>query len=174
MDFHTIRFIVIAAVLYGLMHFGYHKVNDSTLSQTIYPTIIGEPAAKVIALITPDRSVQIRDNKILSSKATLNIVRGCDGSGVWFMLLAAVLGFGATIRQTIVGLILGTLTVYIINQIRIVGLFYLVEWDRTLFPVVHTYYAPTLIVFLIAGFFLLWTRWTVTDSEKRSKETSPS
>ncbi len=163
MDFHTIRFIVLAAVLYGIMHFAYHQVPDSTLRETVYPSVIGHPAEAVITTITPDRVVRVKDNQILSNKVSLNIVRGCDGSGVWFMLLAAVLGFGASLRHTISGLLLGTFTVYLINQVRIVGLFYLIEYDRTLFPAVHTYYAPTLIVFLIAGFFLWWTRWTMVE-----------
>ena len=58
------------------------------------------------------------------------------------MLIAAVLGFGAKLRQTVLGLLLGSFTVYVINQIRIVGLFYLVEYDRTLFPAVHTLLRP--------------------------------
>lgn len=165
MDFHTIRFVVLAAVLYGAMHFAYHQIPDSTLREKIYPTVIGHPAEKVIMAMTPDRVVKVRDNQILAKGVSLNIVRGCDGSGVWFMLLAAVLGFGAKLRDTLIGLLLGTLTVYVINQVRIVGLFYLIEYDRTLFPAVHTYYAPTLIIFLIAGFFLWWTRWTVTRAE---------
>jgi len=164
-DFHTIRFVVLAAIFYGVMHFAYHQIPDSTLREKIYPTVIGHPAEKVITTITPDRVVRVKDNQILAKGVSLNIVRGCDGSGVWFMLLAAVLGFGAKLRDTLIGLLLGTLTVYVINQIRIVGLFYLVEYDRTLFPAVHTYYAPTLIIFLIAGFFLWWTRWTVTSAE---------
>lgn len=166
MDFHTIRFVVIAAALYGLFHLGYHKVPDSVLRESIYPNVIGHAAAATIKIITPDRIVRVKDNRIMSSKAALNIVRGCDGSGVWFMLLAAVLGFGARIKHTLLGLALGTLVVYLVNQVRIVGLFYLVEYDRTLFPVVHTYYAPTLIVFIIAGFFLWWTRWTTLQEKE--------
>ena len=48
----------------------------------------------------------------------MNIVRGCDGSGVWFMLSAAIIGFGAKMRETLIGLFLGTITVYLINQVR--------------------------------------------------------
>jgi exosortase family protein XrtM len=168
-DFQTLRFVVIAAVLYGLMHFAYHKVPDETLREVVYPSIIGHAAAKTINTLTPERNVRVSDNKISSNKAVLNIVRGCDGSGVWFMLLAAVLGFGAKFKETLVGLVLGSLTVYLINQVRIVGLYYLVEYNRMLFPPVHTYFAPTLIVFIIAGFFLWWTRWVSIREQKSNK-----
>jgi len=164
-DFQTLRFVVVAAVLYGLMHLAYHKVPDDTLREVIYPNLIGHAAAKVINTITPDRYVRVSDNKIASKKAVLNIVRGCDGSGVWFMLLAAVLGYGAKFKHTLVGLVLGSLTVYLVNQLRIIGLYYLVEYNRMLFPAVHTYFAPTLIVFIIAAFFLWWTRWVAIHEQ---------
>ena len=169
MDFQTFRFITIAALLYGAFHFAYHKIPDEVLSTKIYPNVIGHFAADTINAITPDRNVTIKDNSIISKTAKLNIVRGCDGSGVWFMLSAAILGFGASFRHTLVGFVLGTVTVYLINQVRIVGLYYVIEHNRAWFPPVHTYYAPTLIIFLIAGFFLVWTRWAsageFTDSD---------
>ena len=163
MDFQTFRFIAIAAILYGAFHFAYHKVPDEVLSTKIYPNVIGHFAANTINTLTPDRNVTVKDHAIISKAAKLNIVRGCDGSGVWFMLTAAIVGFGASVRHTIVGFVLGTLTVYLINQVRIVGLFYVIEYNRAWFPPVHTYYAPTLIIFLIAGFFLAWTRWCSKD-----------
>lgn len=171
MDFQTFRFIAIAAILYGAFHFAYHKIPDEVLSNKIYPNVIGHFAANTINTLTPERNVTVKNNAIISKAAKLNIVRGCDGSGVWFMLTAAILGFGASVRHTIIGFVLGTLTVYLINQVRIVGLFYIIEYNRAWFPPVHTYYAPTLIIFLIAGFFLVWTRWSsndglATDSEE--------
>lgn len=169
MDVQTFRFITIAALLYGAFHFAYHKIPDDVLSTKIYPNVIGYFAADTIRFLTPDRTVLVVDNAIISKKAKLNIVRGCDGSGVWFMLMAAILGFGASIRHTLIGLVLGTLTVYLINQVRIVGLFYVIEYNRAWFPPIHTYYAPTLIIFLIAAFFLTWTRWSM-DEESTSND----
>jgi len=203
-DFRTLSFVAIAGLLYGLLHQYYtHGIDDEVLRKSLYPTVIGQPAVKVINAMTPERRAKSSDNKISSRKAVLNIVRGCDGSGVWFMLLAAVFAFGVTQSNSIaasnarfrdmseelgslprsilafffanmarfyevfVGLALGTVVVYLVNQIRIVGLFYLVEWDRTLFPVVHTYFAPTLIILIIAGFFLWWTQWAMLRWQKK-------
>lgn len=147
----------------------YHKVPDDTLRKTIYPNVIGHAAAKVINTVTPEHRVRVHENKLSSGSTVLNIVRGCDGSGVWFMLMAAVLGFGARFKATIFGLLFGTLVVYIVNQIRIVGLFYVVEHNRMWFPPVHTYYAPTLIILIIAIFFLWWTRWSILTDPKNTE-----
>ena len=168
MDFHTLRFVVVAAILYGVFHWAYHQVPDTTLRTVIYPNLIGHSAAKVINTMTPERKVRVKDNTISSNKAVLNIVRGCDGSGVWFMLMAAILGFGAKFKHLLVGVVLGTIAVYSINQVRIVGLYYLIEWNRNYFPMVHTYFAPTLIIFLIAAFFLWWTRWSMQYSNREN------
>ncbi len=163
MDLKTFKFIAISGILYGIFHFSYHQISDETLSKTIYPSIIGKPTASIINTITPDRNIQINDHSIISKRAKMNIVRGCDGSGVWFMLSAAIIGFGAKFRETLIGLFLGTITVYIINQVRIVGLYYVIEYNRAWFQPVHVYYAPTLIIFLIAIFFLFWSRWATKN-----------
>lgn len=171
MDFQTLRFIIVAAILYGAMHFVYHKVPDETLRTVIYPNLIGHAAAATINTLTPDRKIRVFENKISSNKAVLNIVRGCDGSGILFMITAATLGFGARFKQTIVGLILGTALVYVVNQIRIVGIYYLIEYNRAWFPAMHTYYAPTLIVFIVAGYFLWWSRWATVHDNKQAAPT---
>lgn len=206
MDTQTIRFVIIAAALYGLFHWAYLNVPDDSLRKVVYPNVIGHAAAKVITTATPKYKVTIRDNTIRSGSTILNIVRGCDGSGVWFMLMSAIIGFGiaqnagmgrdkeeykaslqdpnsATVasrinaaalgivarsKEIIGGILIGTIVVYIINQIRIVGLFYLVDWKRSLFPVVHTYFAPTLIILIIAGFFLWWTQWSMQRWMRKS------
>ncbi len=172
-DFRTLRFILIASILYGVFHFAYHKVPDQVLSTKVYPAIIGKLAEKTINTITPDRNIRAINHSLISSKAKLNIVRGCDGSGVLFMLTAAIIGFGASLRKTVIGLALGITTVYAINQIRIVGLYYVIEYNRAWFPPLHTYYAPTLIILLVAAFFLFWTRWAVAD-DAAQKEEKPS
>lgn len=171
MDIKTLRFVAVAAILYGLLHFLYHLIPDSTLRTTIYPNIIGHPSAAMINAITPERDIRIKDNKIISNKATLNIVRGCDGSGVWFMLIAAVIAFWSGIKQTFVGLLAGTAVVYIINQLRIVGLFYVVEYNRDWFDPFHVYFFPSLIILIIASLFLIWAKWaTNLDRASPSKE----
>ncbi|MBT8149208.1 MAG: hypothetical protein KJO24_04715, partial [Gammaproteobacteria bacterium] len=72
MDFHTLRFVVVAAALYGLFHWAYHQIDDDTLRTKIYPNVIGHAAAKVINTFTPERNVRVRDNTIASNKAVLN------------------------------------------------------------------------------------------------------
>ena len=168
MDFQSFRFIVVAGILYAAFHFAYNQIPDDYLRNTIYPNVIGHAAAETIKTLTPDRTVVVSNNALISPRAKMNIVRGCDGSGVWFMLSSAIIGFGASFRQTITGLVAGTITVYIINQIRIVGLYYVIEHNRAWFPPVHTYYAPTLIIILIAGFFLFWTRWTMDGQDQNA------
>ena len=164
MDYQTFKFIAVAGILYAIFHFSYHQIPDEVLSKKIYPTVIGHPTALIINTITPDRNVQVNDQSIISKKAKMNIVRGCDGSGVWFMLSAAIIGFGAKMRETLIGLFFGTITVYLINQVRIAGLYYIIEYNRSWFQPVHVYYAPTLIIFLIAVFFLFWTRWVTNEN----------
>jgi len=145
LDRHTISFVLLAGIIYAALHFAYHKVPDDYLRKTVYPNVIGHTAVNIINTATPDRNASVNDNRILSGNTILN----------------------TRLPEIISGLILGSLAVYLINQTRIIGLFYLVEWRRELFPVVHTYFAPTLIILLVAGFFLWWTQWAIDRWTKR-------
>mgnify|MGYP002622546455 CR=1 FL=1 len=95
-----------------------------------------------------------------SKSANLQIVRGCDGSGVLFLLVAAVLAFNAHFKKKVIGLLIGIAFVYVINTIRIIFIYYIVSNHNDLFVEFHSLIAPSIIVILTSFVFILWANWS--------------
>ena len=154
-------FIVAFLGLYAVFHGLYFLVPDKTLSEVVYPHGVGSVSAALINAIEPEARAVAEKNSVKSPRAQLDIVRGCDGSGVLFIVAAATLAFATSVKRKLVGLLLGIVLVYVINQIRIVGLYFVVANRVEWFPFLHTYVAPTFIIVLVCLYFAWWTKWAV-------------
>ena len=66
----------------------------------------------------------------------------------------------------LVGITVGMLTVQLLNLARIISLFYLGQWNKTVFEWAHLYLWQALIMLDVLFVFLLWLRWL---SRKRSE-----
>jgi len=155
-------FIAMFLGLYVVFHGLYFLVPDETLSEVVYPYGVGSVSVALINAIEPDAKAVAENNSVKSRRAQLDIVRGCDGSGVLFIVAAATLAFATSIKRKLVGLALGLALVYVINQVRIVGLYFVVANRVEWFPFLHTYVAPTLIIVLVCVYFSWWTKWATS------------
>lgn len=148
----VVRFIagyVALFLLYGL-------VSNATLRDTVFFHGLTRPTAAVIDFIAPAEQVRAVANTIVSPRATLEIVRGCEGAGTFFLLGAAVIAFGAPWRRKLGGVLLGFAVVYAINLARIIGLYFIVAYREPWFLVTHTYVAPIAVIAAVAAFFWWW------------------
>lgn len=59
-------------------------------------------------------------------------------------------------RAWLLGLEVGCLLVFVLNQGRVLALFYVFRTDRTLFDVLHSVIAPLLLILAASAFFLVW------------------
>ncbi len=93
----------------------------------------------------------------LSSKDFgMNIVDGCNGVFATAILLAGIIAYPSKIRDKAVGISIGIPAIFIINQLRVVSLFYLGRSHPTVFEEVHVYvWQPVIIIFAI----LVWDFW---------------
>ena len=142
--------------IYALLHYAYFKIPDELFREVIYSHGFVAPCTNLIHWILPDERVSVVQNHLVSPRADLEIVRGCDGAGALFLVVAALLVFPATFQRKLLGLGLGILLMYGLNLARITGLYFLIAYQRDWFPLVHTYLAPTLIILLACLFFAWW------------------
>lgn len=150
-----LRFILFIAC-YVLFDYGYFKIPIDTFINIIYFHGVVTVCADAINFITPLEQVFATGNHLLSSAADLEIIRGCDGAGVFFLLFSAILVFPAKFRTKLTGLVLGCILIYGCNLIRIIGLYFVVAHNPSLFSLVHSYIAPTLMVLVACGYFAYW------------------
>ena len=101
------------------------------------------------------------------------IEAGCNGIEAAIILMAAMLAFPvATRQQRFIGIALGLMTVQTLNILRIISLFYLGQWNRTVFEWAHLYVWQALIMLDVLLVFLFWLRWVSRQAHTGSPTAS--
>lgn len=150
------HFLILFIIGYVLMHILYFLIPDSFLLGTIYRWVIVLPSVAAINLLSPQEGVHGVASAIVSGRASLEVVRGCDGSGAIFLLSSAILAFPSRWRAKLLGFAGGFLLVYGLNQVRIIGLYFVEAYRKDWFTLLHVYLAPTLVVIVSALYFVSW------------------
>lgn len=151
------RFLAKLALGYALLMGLYFLVPDDWLLAAYHQAIV-VPGAALVRLVAPGALVTADHNVLRSPGVALEIVRGCDGTGVLFMLHAAVLAWPATWRRRWAALGGATAFVYVLNLARVVALYFVAVRRPAWFEAAHTLYVPGLFVVAALAFFDLWAR----------------
>jgi exosortase H (IPTLxxWG-CTERM-specific) len=94
-----------------------------------------------------------------ASGFAVSIEAGCNGVEAGIILFAAMFAFPASWQQKLIGILVGLVTVQALNLIRIISLFYIGQWNQTLFEWAHLYVWQALIMLDVLLVFLFWLRW---------------
>lgn len=130
------------------------------------------PFTSVIATVSA-ALMRLFDDQVLAfgkvlwdqgSGFSVSIEPGCNGVEASIILIAAMLAFPSSWTSKVIGILVGMLTVQSLNLLRIVTLFYLGQWSRTLFEWAHLYVWQALIVLDVLLVFLVWLRWQARPS----------
>ena len=91
------------AGLFVAMQFGWNSARDTGLEQIAIEVLTVRPAAWLINLITPEIAVQASGTRLKAAGGGINILNGCEGSEVVFLLASAMmvarLGSRPPVRQ---------------------------------------------------------------------------
>jgi exosortase H (IPTLxxWG-CTERM-specific) len=98
----------------------------------------------------------VSQTSISSPYGGVTIAEGCNSVYVTILFLAGIFAFPARWKQKVLGAIMGTVALFVINLIRVVTLFYLSGRDYWLFQEAHLHIWQFLII-LAGG--LLWLLW---------------
>jgi len=97
-----------------------------------------------------------------SNGFAMEVLDGCNGDDVAVLLWAAILAYPASWSQKGKGLLAGTATIYVINFLRIISLFYLGQYDKQWFEFAHLYVWESVFVLLTLTIFWTWVRHMAT------------
>ncbi len=100
----------------------------------------------------------------LSHGTAVSIQPGCNGLEALICLIAAILAFHSTLRQKLVGLVVGFVAIQSLNLVRIISLFYILQWDKQWFDWAHLYAWQALIFLDVLIVFVVWIRWVVKNT----------
>jgi exosortase family protein XrtM len=149
-------FLVAFAAAYVVGHVGYYAIPDQVLREVVIHFGVVVPSAGAIDLLAPAERVVAQGHTLVSPRATLEVVRGCDGIGTALLLAAAIVAFPGAWSRKLTGLALGLALVYVVNLVRIVVLYFVVAYRGDWFQFLHTYLVPVAFVALVAVFFAWW------------------
>lgn len=123
-----------------------------------WTALLATISAWLIGLFDP---AVIAHGKVLLHGASgqgVSIEAGCNGIEACIILVAAVLAFPSGWRMKLAGIVLGFVAIQGINVLRVITLFYLVEWDRAWFEFAHLYLWQALIMLDVLVVWLVWVR----------------
>jgi len=153
-----IRFVLLFAALFGSLQLALVRTQAP-----VADWLVAAPTGWALAHALPDDRVAVKAHEVHSARVRLNILPGCEGTELFFLLIAGVLAFPASWRAKLAGLALGLPLVFTLNVVRVAALYVTVRDFPAQFELMHGYVAPTAFVALLGVFFLVWTAHTARD-----------
>ena len=102
------------------------------------------------------RGVEVNGAVVSSPRFAFQIVDLCTAIMPMMIFTAAVLAFPSRIKEKALGLLLGLLGIFIVNEIRLVSLFYIGSYVPSIFSTTHLLVWQSLMILLAIGLWLLW------------------
>jgi exosortase/archaeosortase family protein len=126
-----------------------------------YLELIAAASASSLELLGENVSL---NGAIVSGRFSYSVVVDCAALDVQAFFVAAVLAFPSGLRSRVAGLVGGTLTIFTVNIVRLVVLYYAGLESLSLFKTLHEEVFVLLVVGLVCGVFLLWARWAIRSA----------
>ena len=117
------------------------------------------------------QDVTVTGNQLSSPAFAVSINRGCSAIEPTALFISAVIAFPAFYSRKIPGIIFGTLSLAILNLIRIVTLFLIGAYFHQLFHLMHIDVWQGLFVFFAVILWVVWILWAMR-SQISTQETS--
>ena len=137
----------------------YYWLPESIINAVFVRYFAVLPGSTLLEWLTPQHEVYADGTRILSSIAQLNILKGCEGTETLLILYAAIIAALRPLRESMIAMVLGTLLVFLLNQLRISSLFFIAAYHKNFFEASHGFIAPMIIVVCTGVFYMLWLRW---------------
>ena len=132
------------------------------VQEAVIQPFTGLLAALSTAIILPFDDTVIAHDRILRDSTTgfaVSIEAGCNGVEAAIVLIAGVVAFPASVKHKIMAILAGFLFVQALNIVRIISLFYLGQWNHTVFEWFHLYLWPVLIMLDVLVVFAIYLQW---------------
>ncbi len=145
--------LVIFLSVFAVLQWVWGTARDTWIERLVIHQATVKPAAALVQWITPTAHAQPVGASINAPGGGLNILNGCEGTEIMFLLIAAFAAVRLGWQQKLIGLSLGLVLIFALNQARILALFYTYRNDRSLFDLLHTTILPAVLIAAVALYF---------------------
>jgi exosortase/archaeosortase family protein len=140
------------------LQFGWNQARGTRLEHWVIDCATVRTSAALIELLTPQAAAKASGASIVAPGGGINVRNGCEGTEVLFLLLAALLAYPGSWRLRVAGALAGTVYVFLINQLRLLALFYCFRNDPALFDSLHGAIAPLVLIACTLALFVVLCR----------------
>ena len=105
-----------------------------------------QAGSRLIQLLTPGQKVRGHGDRISSATTSIQVSQGCEGVDVMLMFVAAVVAMPLGWRRKLVAAAGGVAVLYVVNLVRLAGLFYCLEYAPERFEAMHVIVGQTVVV----------------------------
>ena len=160
-----IRFLVLFLVIQLALFTAELTPPIQKLVVVPFTEAIAAISAWLVTLFDPDvvsSGIVLFDRQ---SKFAVSIEAGCNGVEATIVLVAAMVAFPAPWRMKLIGIAAGFIAIQAMNLVRIISLFYIGQWNDTVFEWAHLYIWQALIMLDVLFVFLIWLRFLPKQNE---------
>ena len=149
-----ILFVVILATLFAA------ELTAPVQSAVVVPwtQALVRISAGLITFFDPHVAVSGNILQSTTNSFAISVRAGCNGVEAAMILIAAMLAFPASWKHRAIGIIAGLFAVQLLNIVRVISLFYLGQWNMTVFDWAHSYLWPALIMLDVLIVWMIWIR----------------
>jgi exosortase/archaeosortase family protein len=155
--FRPLVFVGVFAAVFTLLQLALLLAGEAGPQRWLVDVGTVQAAGFIMAWLDPAAGVQAEGHRLVTATARLNVLRGCEGTELYFLWIAAVLAFPARRACRAWGLLGGLALAFGLNQARVIGLFYVVRDYPTAFALTHGYLAPLGLVLILGISFWWWS-----------------
>ncbi|MEY2890790.1 MAG: hypothetical protein RJA98_698 [Pseudomonadota bacterium] len=130
-----------------------YSTLGAPVERFLIETVTVRPAAALLSVLAPGVGAQALGPRLTAPGGGVNVLAGCEGADLLFLLVAALAAAPLSWRDRAVGLAIGLAVALAANQARILALFFVArEWAPG-FAVLHGVVAPLLAVLVVTAWF---------------------
>jgi exosortase H (IPTLxxWG-CTERM-specific) len=165
----TILFIVVVVTLFTLEL--YEPIRQAVILP--FTGYLATVSSAIMHIFDPD---VVSNADVIRSKSTGQAVRiaaGCNGVEAVIVLFAAIFAFPSKLKHKLYGFFIGFFAIQILNIVRIISLFYLLQWDKNWFDWFHLYLWQALIILDALIVWLIWLRYLPKNDINQTATNEP-
>lgn len=145
-----LMFVLVVTVL----QWTWSEARGTAVEHAVIDTATVGTAVATINAFTPDVHASAAGSRIRAPHGGINVLNGCEGTEVLFLFVAALMAYPMSWRIKFGGLMIGTVFVFVANQLRLIALFYSYQSDRGLFDQLHGLVMPLALIVATLGLFV--------------------
>lgn len=159
--------VLVFAALFAALQALWTAGEDGVLWRLWVEILNVDVATAVISQFAPDLGVHADGSRIRAPGGGLNVLQGCDGAELLWLITAAFVVAPVPWLWRLGGWLAGLLLVWGLNVGRIAALFFAWRSDPQWFDWLHNYIGPLVLIVLLA----LYVQWVMARAPRPEPET---